>query len=301
MELTLLQHLSGDIDLESISVELYTIVSLSIIFYLSKFFVPLVFKRYNIVANEQLQIEFQARIISNINALVTTLVSGYILFNYYDEFSRQPFSFSNEYSFFIMRFIIGYFIYDLLCIIYYSKFLLEFGAVVHHCLGIVSFSVGTYFGDCHFLLLLYMFTEISTPFVNQRYFLDKLNLKKSNLYFINGVFMAFTFLIVRVLFTPIQCTKAIFENLDVLASKHLYVRFVVPTAFTIIILLNCYWCFLIWRGLFNAIKKRYISKIGHKSASLSTKNLNNNNNSSNSNSQFIDHNYSISPGKEKTN
>jgi len=105
--------------------------------------------------------------------------------------------------------------------------------------------------------------------------------------------MALSFLFVRVIFTPSQFIKAIFENIDVLSTKNIYTQFMVPAGFAVITLLNCYWCFLIWRGLFNAIKKRSLKK--------SNTRTNNNTNNTTTTSIGKNNNYIQSPHEYNNN
>ena len=54
-------------------------------------------------------------------------------------------------------------------------------------------------GYSHTLSLICILVEFTTPFVNLRWFLDKLGMKGSSLYFWNGLAMTLSWFVVRVL------------------------------------------------------------------------------------------------------
>ncbi|MCL4136393.1 UNVERIFIED_CONTAM: hypothetical protein GTU68_004185 [Idotea baltica] len=76
--------------------------------------------------------------------------------------------------------------------------------VIHHILMVGLFfpilvkcvSMGNFIAGCFFLM------ELSSIFVNLRFILSKIGMKRSTLYLINGIFMMATFALCRVLIFP---------------------------------------------------------------------------------------------------
>ena len=80
---------------------------------------------------------------------------------------------------------------------------LQFGneaIALHHLAALASVLASALSGQGHAYTLLLLATEVTTPFVNARWVLDKSGLKDHPIYLINGIAMAGTWLAVRVLF-----------------------------------------------------------------------------------------------------
>ena len=74
---------------------------------------------------------------------------------------------------------------------------------VHHAVGIFCFSAALYKGVGHVYVLAMLVTEITTPFVNLRWWLDKAGRKNSRVYLANGLAMLALWTVFRVAFFPI--------------------------------------------------------------------------------------------------
>ena len=108
--------------------------------------------------------------------------------------------FTTPESTFIIEIFWGYLISDLLCVLYYNKRWHGWlPTLVHHICG--AFTMGFFLnhGYSHTLSLICILVEFTTPFVNLRWFLDKLGMKGSSLYFWNGLAMTLSWFVVRVL------------------------------------------------------------------------------------------------------
>lgn len=94
---------------------------------------------------------------------------------------------------------IGYLLADLVPLLYYRTVWSGTGMYIgHHVFSILSWSSCLLLGTCHCVAAALMLCEATTPFVDARYFLSTHGLKSSPLYAINGVLMALSFLVVRV-------------------------------------------------------------------------------------------------------
>lgn len=71
--------------------------------------------------------------------------------------------------------------------------------VVHHVTGLACWYLMTDGGFGHSIAVCATMTEITTPFINQRFFLDKANMKDGMLYVVNGLLMTLLWFLFRVL------------------------------------------------------------------------------------------------------
>lgn len=85
--------------------------------------------------------------ISTIHSMMAIVYVGLFYMNYTVDLKSIPRTYDNgvigtgdEYIPYMISWSIGYFVYDLLCMIQYNKQLYNIGSVIHHVLMIVSFS-----------------------------------------------------------------------------------------------------------------------------------------------------------------
>jgi len=201
-------------------------------------------------------VEWDSRVVSNLNAVFVTLGSLYAIYFHPNDWAVNPYGPPNTYSSLFISAILGYFVYDLVLVLVYRD-LLSFSTIAHHVIGLVTYGAGKFSGSCHYILSLWLLTEATTPFVNQRWFLEVLQKKSSPLYIINGLAMALGFLFIRTLIVPYYTGTALLYQYE-LASQ--YVRKAVLNTAIVgeigICLLNNYWTYLIWKGLIKAVKSK---------------------------------------------
>ncbi|CAI9288235.1 unnamed protein product [Lactuca saligna] len=94
---------------------------------------------------------------------------------------------------------IGYFLSDLAMIIWTYPTLGGFEYILHHGLSMLAMGQALLSGQVQFYILIVLFTEITTPFVNLRWYLDIAGKKNSTLYVLNGVAMFAGWLVARVI------------------------------------------------------------------------------------------------------
>jgi hypothetical protein len=145
-----------------------------------------------------------------------------------------------------LMFMVGYFIYDLYVVIkYFSD---DYGSLMHHICAIIQHLVICTNGVCAFVQMCFVLTEISTPFVNNRFFLVDSEMKESQGYKLNGIMMFLTFLIVRVpliAFVPYLCII----KQDQFMSLHIALRCFFAFMFLVISSLNGLWFYKITMGI----------------------------------------------------
>lgn len=101
-----------------------------------------------------------------------------------------------------------------------------------------------------------LFTELSTPFVNQRWFMA-IRHRHSTSYKITGLTMTLAFFVARPLFIPLYMLwllskTYLMENVE---KEKVRVGLIVGGIATgILYALNCYWFGLMWRGLKKALR-----------------------------------------------
>jgi len=134
------------------------------------------------------------------------------------------------------------------------------GTVVHHTLGLLSFSLVYISKQEQYFALLWTATELTTPFVNTRWFLYVTKQSNTLLYTVNGLVMTLGFLVWRVAYIPLKGFSALYyfsDHISLLRPYMVPVNFCIPA----ITLLNVYWTYLMIRGIISVLIK---SKKGEK-------------------------------------
>eukprot|EP01112_Ceratiomyxa_fruticulosa_P011664 TRINITY_DN3186_c0_g1_i1.p1 TRINITY_DN3186_c0_g1~~TRINITY_DN3186_c0_g1_i1.p1 ORF type:complete len:259 (-),score=18.40 TRINITY_DN3186_c0_g1_i1:65-841(-) len=238
--------------IEHYKVELGAIVFYTAVYFLSRVLSPLLVKAYSSFDLAK-KVEWDSRVVSNLNAAIVTLGSLYAVCFYSNDWTDNPYGAPNIYSKFFISVILGYFLYDLVLVLMYRD-LWGFSTIAHHVIGLITYGSGKFSGSCHYILSVWLLTEATTPFVNQRWFFDVLNKKSSTLYIFNGLAMALGFLLIRTLVVPYYTISALFQY--ELGLQYVR-RSILNTAIfgeIGICSLNAYWTFLIWKGLIKAVK-----------------------------------------------
>ncbi|RDY07960.1 Transmembrane protein 56-B [Mucuna pruriens] len=93
---------------------------------------------------------------------------------------------------------IGYFLTDLAMILWSFPALGGLEYVLHHGLSVGSITLSLLTGQVQIYILMVLFSESTTPFVNLRWYLDIAGLKSSKLYIWNGVALFFGWLVKEV-------------------------------------------------------------------------------------------------------
>ncbi|KYQ89901.1 hypothetical protein DLAC_08466 [Tieghemostelium lacteum] len=233
---------------------------ISIIFYTCNY---LLFDKYlhNDKLNSKQQVEYISRIVSNVNAVITSILAIYCLHFEKQVYFQTPMKGTTSIGIFLIQFIIGYMIYDLSLIFYFRSILLDFGSLIHHALTLIIFNLGLISGNINVILILFILTEITTPFVNYRWILYNTGRKENVVYLVNGALMAIGFLVVRVLYVPIMVFSMLQKHHDEFQTLGALERNCYYFALMIINVLNAYWSYLIWKGFIKAIVGSFKSKI----------------------------------------
>uniref|UniRef100_A0A9I9DJV1 TLC domain-containing protein n=1 Tax=Cucumis melo TaxID=3656 RepID=A0A9I9DJV1_CUCME len=149
------------------------------------------------------KVEWNNRGFSTFHALVAASSSLYLVLfsSTFDPSSRNELLIrrSSSLSDMTLGFSIGYFLSDLAMVLWLFPALGGFEYIVHHVLSLFSIIQSLLSGQGQVYILMVLFTESTTPFVNLRWYLDNAGQKNSNLYVINGIALFLGWLVARIL------------------------------------------------------------------------------------------------------
>ncbi|GAV76240.1 TRAM_LAG1_CLN8 domain-containing protein [Cephalotus follicularis] len=216
------------------------------------------FKSYSGLTKIQ-RIEWNNRGISTIHAIYITAISLYFVF-WSDLFSDQRFAgivtFRNsQLSTFGLGVTVGYFLADLGMIFWLYPSLGGMEFVIHHTLSGIAVAYAMFTGEGQLYTFMILISEVTTPEVNLRWYLDTAGMKRSKAYLINGVVMFFAWLIARVLLF-IYMFYHVYRHYDQVIQMHTFgslLVFGVPSALAI---MNLMWFAKILKGLKKTLAKR---------------------------------------------
>lgn len=196
--------------------------------------------------------DLKSRVISSIHALFSCGNSLYFLLN--DEtFKELSILHSNDTFCLTTAPSLGYFIYDYFLIMTDYESLGGLGMFAHHICVVACLLGTTYYRIYHIVVLLFCFSEITTPFVNARIILLKMGMKDSKLYVINGIcmFLGFLFFRFSLVFIIPYIILSQMDKIKQLSGLTNLLSFVSYMAMSF---LNSMWTYKIFIGLLKAIR-----------------------------------------------
>lgn len=149
----------------------------------------------------QKKIEWNSRVVSTIHSLVVGTLGLYILF--FDESKADPLWGRSSLVEMNISIASGYLFSDLIILLLNWKVIGDIGFILHHSTALYGYYVLLTNGTLSYIGNFRLLAELSSPFVNQRWFFEVLKypkLCKANI--INGILMAVVFFIVRVAAMP---------------------------------------------------------------------------------------------------
>ncbi|PIN07969.1 putative protein, contains TBC domain [Handroanthus impetiginosus] len=149
---------------------------------------------------------------------------------------------------------IGYFLSDIAMIFYQYPALGGVEYVIHHGLSMYAIIQSLLSGQAQIYILMVLFTESTTPFVNLRWYLDVAGLKNSKLYIYNGVALFLGWLVARIiLFVFFFAHMFIhFDQVKQVFPLGFYSLLTVPPALA---MMNVFWFCKIARGMIKTLSK----------------------------------------------
>ncbi|TYI67194.1 hypothetical protein E1A91_D08G000500v1 [Gossypium mustelinum] len=173
------------------------IITCKLVYDLTGFISPFCFKGYGKLSDKE-KMERNNRGFSTFHALIAAWASLYLLLfsDLFDEDSSNDLivNRSSIISNMFLGFSIGYFLSDLAMVFWHFPALGGLEYVLHHGLSMFSISLSLMSSQGQIYILMVLFSESTTPFVNIRWYLDVAGRKSSTIYIYNGIALFFGWL-----------------------------------------------------------------------------------------------------------
>ncbi|KAL0485517.1 tmem56b [Acrasis kona] len=209
--------------------------------------------------DEDHRIEWNSRILSNVHAIVVVIYCVYIIFNssctekYLHDIDVI---YGCEHSLYVLSISLGYFLYDTVIILMNYNQLGGASMMFHHISSIACICILNSYRQFTLIPLSYCLTEITTPFVNQRFFFDKAEKKNSKRYTFNGLLMWLGFVLFRCTMIPLS-VYIVYTKYDVMREKMpIFLRYCLYAQVINISVLNLFWTYKITMGIVSTLIKR---------------------------------------------
>ncbi|KAI5067993.1 hypothetical protein GOP47_0016338 [Adiantum capillus-veneris] len=205
------------------------------------------------------KIEWDNRGFSTAHAIAISAASAYFVFIsdlFKDDAPYGPIVFRNSVSSQVVLGISGgYFISDLAMILWFYPNLGGKEYVIHHLLSMLSLNLSFFNGEGSFYVYMVLLSEVTTPFVNMRWYLSSAGMKKSKAYAINGVLLFFGWMIARVLLFMYLIIHLYvhFDQVRQLSKGSYYCVLIVPPCLAS---MNIVWFFKVAKGMLKTLSKR---------------------------------------------
>lgn len=216
------------------------------------------FKAYNGLTKIQ-RMEWNNRGISTVHAIFITAMSLYFVF-WSDLFSDQqhtgPITFRSSWlSNFGLGGSVGYFLADLGMIFWLYPSLGGMEYVVHHSLSGIALSYSMFSGEGQLYTYMVLISEVTTPEINLRWYLDTAGMKRSTAYLVNGVIIFFAWLIARILLF-VYMFYHVYLHYDQVIEMHAIGYLLVFAVPFLLAIMNLMWFGKILKGLKKTLAKR---------------------------------------------
>ncbi|XP_022994862.1 transmembrane protein 56-like [Cucurbita maxima] len=205
------------------------------------------------------RVEWNNRGVSTIHAIYISIMSLYFVF-WSDLFSDQRHAGlltfqSSTLSTFILGISVGYFLADLGLIIFLYPSLGGMEYVVHHSLSGLAVAYSVLSGEGQLYTYMVLISEITTPEINMRWYLDTAGMKRSCAYLINGFVIFFAWLVARILLFGYTFYH-VYLHYDQVIKMHVIGYILVFGVPTVLGMMNLMWFGKIVKGLMKTISKR---------------------------------------------
>nr|XP_028588570.1 transmembrane protein 56 isoform X1 [Podarcis muralis]XP_028588571.1 transmembrane protein 56 isoform X1 [Podarcis muralis]XP_028588572.1 transmembrane protein 56 isoform X1 [Podarcis muralis] len=204
--------------------------------------------------DQKKKIEWNSRTVSSFHALLVGVFCLYILM--YDEAVNADHVWGEPSTVQLnLAITSGYLISDLLLIIFYWNAIGDIYFVIHHLVALYAYYFVLERGLLAYFANFRLLAEISTPFVNQRWFYEVLGYSKaSKSNIINGLLMTITFFLGRIIVIPIYYAKVAaevgteaFDRLGLAAQSAWFISSI------ILDIMNLKWMVRITKGCYKVI------------------------------------------------
>nr|GMD98507.1 transmembrane protein 56-B [Ipomoea batatas]GMD99643.1 transmembrane protein 56-B [Ipomoea batatas] len=157
-------------------------------------------------------------------------------------------------STFTLGISIGYFIADLgmICWLYPALGGIEY--VLHHALSGIAVAYSMFTGEGQLYTFMVLISELTTPEINMRWYLDTAGLKRSSAYVINGVVIFIAWLVARILLF-VYMFYHVYVHYDEVMQMHPFGSLLVFVVPAILGVMNLVWFGKIVKGLKKTLAK----------------------------------------------
>lgn len=195
------EYLGQKMKEEGPNVILYSFLTSQGLYWLSSMVFPYISSSYNKMDSSKKGF-WCCSFVSTLHAIFLTLITLFNVYQYPEivHEGSKNILFMNESNKFSIAVFLGYIISDILIALYYGKQWNGWLAnLLHHVSVISVWGIFFNYNVGHYFACIAQLCEVTTPFVNQRWFLYESNLKHSKLYFYNGIFMTFAWFVTRII------------------------------------------------------------------------------------------------------
>jgi len=214
----------------------------------SRIISPILFPKSYKQLSDRKRLSWDIHVVSLVHSVAITALSVPLLL---DETLQKDKVFGyDEYAGNVYAIACGYFLWDSLVSLYYVK---QFGVgfLVHgaSCFGVYLFAYRPFLNYYGAAFLMF---ELSTPFLNLHWFMDKVGATGSLLQMINGVMLVSTFFFVRLVWGIYMSYQTLLSVLPVLDQVPLFLQVIYGGANVVLNTLNVFWFF----KMLNAVSRR---------------------------------------------
>ncbi|KAJ6859577.1 transmembrane protein 56-B [Populus alba x Populus x berolinensis] len=233
------------------------IIACRVVYKLTAFVSRLYFKGYGKLTDAQ-KVEWNNRGFSTFHALFVASASLYLLLLsglfYEDSRDELVVNRTSTLSNSTLGISIGYFLSDLAMILFHFPALGGMEYLLHHGLSMLSIILALLSGQAQIYILMVLFSEITTPFVNLRWYLDVAGQKSSKLYLWNGVLLFMGWLVARILMFIFFFRHMFihFDQVKQIFPLGFYSILVIPGTLAV---MNVLWFWKIVKGLMKTLSK----------------------------------------------
>lgn len=234
------------------------VLACKLVYNITKFITAMYFKSYSNLSKIQ-QIEWNNRAISTVHAIFITVISLYLVL-WSDLYSDHRMagnitSRSSSLSTYVLGVSVGYFITDLGMILWLYPLLGGKEYVVHHLASITAVVYAMLTREGQLYTYMVLMSEMTTPAINLRWYLDALGMKKSKTYLINGTVIFFVWLVARILLFA-YLFYHVYLHYDEVKHMHSFGLLLVFGVPTVLSVMNLMW----FRRITNGLKKLLVKR-----------------------------------------
>lgn len=160
-------------------------------------FSKFLFTKIYLEQNDAVKLDWDSRIMSTIHAIISTILAYHAIFTHPKLLEDLYFYYQPSFTF-VISYTVGYLMADMPIVISQNDYMM----CIHHGMGILGLSTSTTTGLASGTLIFFLTTEITTPFMNLRWFLYQSGLRDNIFYYANGLFGTLLWFVFRVLIIP---------------------------------------------------------------------------------------------------